>query len=233
MVKLKTQKRLAASILNCGKRKVWLDPNEGADINNANSRRNIRRLIKDGLIMKKPQVVHSRFRAKRRIDEKRKGRHMGLGKRQGTKNARMPSKILWIRRSRVLRRMLKKYREQGKIDRHLYRSLYQRAKGNAFKNKRNLMENIHREKAEQKRAQMLKEQAEAQRLKNRLAKERRAQRAQQKKDEFLAKYEAEKLKLEQGKEKTPDEATKDEVMTQETEKTAKKTKSSSGKRSKK
>jgi len=25
---LKLQKRLAASILNCGKRKIWLDPNE-------------------------------------------------------------------------------------------------------------------------------------------------------------------------------------------------------------
>ena len=28
MVSLKLQKRLAASILNCGKRKIWLDPNE-------------------------------------------------------------------------------------------------------------------------------------------------------------------------------------------------------------
>ena len=28
MISLKLQKRLAASILNCGKRKIWLDPNE-------------------------------------------------------------------------------------------------------------------------------------------------------------------------------------------------------------
>jgi ribosomal protein L19E len=32
------QKRLAASILKTGKRKVWLDPNESAEICNANSR---------------------------------------------------------------------------------------------------------------------------------------------------------------------------------------------------
>jgi len=38
MVSLKLQKRLAASVLGCGKRKVWLDPNEISDISLANSR---------------------------------------------------------------------------------------------------------------------------------------------------------------------------------------------------
>lgn len=37
-VNLRTQKRLAASVLGCGKGKVWLDPNEMNDIANANSR---------------------------------------------------------------------------------------------------------------------------------------------------------------------------------------------------
>ena len=38
MVSLKLQKRLAASVLSCGQRKVWLDPNEVNDISMANSR---------------------------------------------------------------------------------------------------------------------------------------------------------------------------------------------------
>jgi len=38
MVSLRLQKRLAASVLSCGKRKVWLDPNETTEISNANSR---------------------------------------------------------------------------------------------------------------------------------------------------------------------------------------------------
>lgn len=38
MVALKLQKRLAASVLNCGLRKVWLDPNEANEISMANSR---------------------------------------------------------------------------------------------------------------------------------------------------------------------------------------------------
>jgi hypothetical protein len=36
---LKLQKRLAASVMKCGKRKVWLDPNEANEIANANSRK--------------------------------------------------------------------------------------------------------------------------------------------------------------------------------------------------
>ncbi len=37
MVCLRLQKRLAASVLGCGKKKVWLDPNEIGDISMANS----------------------------------------------------------------------------------------------------------------------------------------------------------------------------------------------------
>lgn len=38
MVSLKLQKRLAASVMGCGLRKVWLDPNEANEISMANSR---------------------------------------------------------------------------------------------------------------------------------------------------------------------------------------------------
>ena len=74
---LKLQKRLAADVLKCGQRKVWLDPNEINEISLANSRRNIARLAKDGLIIKKPTVVHSRARVALRNEAKRKGRHTG------------------------------------------------------------------------------------------------------------------------------------------------------------
>ena len=43
------------------------------------------------------------------------GRHTGHGKRRGTKDARMPQKVLWMRRQRVLRRLLRKYRDAKKI----------------------------------------------------------------------------------------------------------------------
>ena len=41
MVSLKLQKRLASSVLKCGKGKVWLDPNEVNEISMDNSRKRL------------------------------------------------------------------------------------------------------------------------------------------------------------------------------------------------
>ena len=65
--------------------------------------------------MRRQVHMHSRSRCKRYLEAKRKGRHTGHGKRKGTKDARMPQKVLWMRRQRVLRRLLRKYRDAKKI----------------------------------------------------------------------------------------------------------------------
>lgn len=40
---------------------------------------NIRKLIKDGLVIRKPTIIHSRARARRQAEAKAKGRHTGYG----------------------------------------------------------------------------------------------------------------------------------------------------------
>jgi large subunit ribosomal protein L19e len=190
MSSLKLQARLAMDILGCGRKRVWLDPNEASEIVNATSRKSVRKLIKKGWVMKKPVKVHSRARWRIRKEAKALGRHMGPGCREGSREARMPSKNIWMRRLRVLRRMLKKYRAEKKIDRHQYRQLYVKAKGNVFRNKRNLMEHIHKMKDDKKKERQLAEQ-----LKTKRAKEQ-AQREKARKHE-LKRREKERVKAKQ------------------------------------
>lgn len=166
MASLRLQKRLAAAVLKCGQKRVWIDPNETSEVALANSRKNIRKLAKDGLIMRRQVHIHSRSRAKAWHAAKRRGRHNGQGRRKGAKNARMPAQLIWMRRLRVLRRLLRKYRDSRKIDKSMYHRMYAAAKGNQYKNKNTLVETIHKEKAEVKREAELEAQRAARREKN-------------------------------------------------------------------
>jgi large subunit ribosomal protein L19e len=81
-----------------------------------------------------------------------------------------------MRRTRVLRRLLKKMRDAKKIDKHIYHSLYMLAKGNQFKNKRVLLETIHDMKTKKAKEKALEEQATARKQRAASRLERRSAR---------------------------------------------------------
>jgi large subunit ribosomal protein L19e len=129
---LKAQKRMAAEILKCGENRVYFDPYLIDEIKMAITREDIRNLVKEGIILKKYKKGNSKYRKNVRHERKKKGRARGLGKRKGTKYARLPKKKRWMNRIRPQRRELKKLRDRNLITTATYRKLYKNAKGGMF-----------------------------------------------------------------------------------------------------
>lgn len=130
---------MASRILGCGKSRVWFDPIRVADISDAITAADIRKLINDGVIKAKPKIGISNFRKKKKMAQKRKGRRKGIGSRKGTRGARASKKRSWISRIRAMRKLIIELKKDGKIDNVTYRSLYTKSKSGFFRNKSHVM----------------------------------------------------------------------------------------------
>ena len=133
-MKLTTQKRLAADVLKVGMSRVWIDPDFEVEVSLAITRDDIRRLIDEGAIQRKRTIGVSRGRARHILNQKRKGQRKGPGKKKGKATSKMSGKDRWMMKIRPMRKELRKLREDGKITPKVYRELYLKAKGNAFRN---------------------------------------------------------------------------------------------------
>jgi len=137
-MKLKLQKRLAADILKCSEKRIWFDPTRLEDIKEAITKIDVRSLINDRAIKKKPVKGVSRVRARKIALQKRKGKRKGAGSKKGKKTARLSKKAAWIRKIRIQREFLKELRDKGLVSKSDYHSLYQKSKGGFFRSKRHI-----------------------------------------------------------------------------------------------
>jgi len=137
-MKLDNQKKLAAQVLKCSKKRIKLDSDRSSDIKEAITKVDIRGLIKDGAVKKVSVLGVSRGRVRKRLIQKRKGKQKGAGSRKGSVNARLPKKREWINKIRAQRWLLKKLKEKKIIDDKLYRELYLKSKGGFFRSRRHI-----------------------------------------------------------------------------------------------
>ncbi len=137
------QKKIAAKILGVGVNRVWIDPEVEEDLSLALTREDVRKLIADRVIRKKPIVGVSRGRARILKLQKQRGQRRGHGSRKGSKTARQPGKELWIKKIRSQRRYLRGLRDNQLITPAQYRQLYAKAKGNSYRSVSHLRNTIN------------------------------------------------------------------------------------------
>ncbi|MDP2906535.1 MAG: 50S ribosomal protein L19e [Nanoarchaeota archaeon] len=138
-MQLKSQRRLAAQLLDVGENKIWFDTDRMEEIKEAITKIDIYKLIKDFAIQARPKRGISGYRRRKKYAQKRKGRQKGPGSRKGTWNARFPKKQAWMARIRLQRSLLKTLRKRKIINPKIYRNLYLKSKGGFFRSKRHVL----------------------------------------------------------------------------------------------
>ncbi len=137
-MKLNTQKRLAASLLKCSKKRVIFDNERLDEIKESITKKDIDNLIKDKCIKKKQAKGVSRVRANKIKRQKAKGRRKGHGSKKGTHNARLPKKQVWMNKVRLQRQFIKELKDKKIITTKSHRMLYSKISGGFFRSRKHI-----------------------------------------------------------------------------------------------
>ncbi|MBM3199441.1 50S ribosomal protein L19e [Candidatus Woesearchaeota archaeon] len=138
-MRLHSQRRLAAQVLNVGENRVWFDNDRLEEIKEAITKSDISKLVKDLAIQARPETNISGYRRRKKYMQKRKGRQQGPGSRKGTFNSRLPSKKMWMAKIRLQRSLIKKLRDKKILDHKTYRDIYMKSKGGFFRSRRHVL----------------------------------------------------------------------------------------------
>lgn len=137
-MQLKLQKRIAASVMKCSPKRIKMSTDSLSEIKESITKKDIRDQLSDGTIRVLQKRGTSRVRARKRKEQKVKGKRKGHGSRKGKKTARLPKKEVWMTKIRKQRKLIKEFRDKNIISTSSYRILYQKSKGGFFRSVRHI-----------------------------------------------------------------------------------------------
>lgn len=141
MADLTNKRRMAAELLGVGESRVRLDPEATEQLQDAITRESVRGWLSAGMIWAVPKKGNSRGRLRqRRIKKKMRGE--GQGSKKGAKGSRVGKKSVWVKRVRMLRRILKVKRDRGDITNQDFKTLYLQVKGAQIRTRKRLEEEL-------------------------------------------------------------------------------------------
>lgn len=140
---LKSQKRLAASLLGAGRSRVWIDPEETTRVESAITRQEVQSLIDSGRIQLLPKKGVSRGRHRLQA-----GRAKKAGSRKG---GQKPGKEAWVLRIRAIRKHIRFLRDKRQLAPDGYKLLLSMAKGGAFRSRSHVDEYVKAHRLQRKR----------------------------------------------------------------------------------
>ncbi|MCL5117491.1 MAG: 50S ribosomal protein L19e [Candidatus Marsarchaeota archaeon] len=136
----KLVRRIAAQVSNKGLNKIVLKPTSMESINNALTRDDVKKLIKDGNIIIKKDLHNISFHSKVLKKKRQEGRSRGPGKKKGTKKAR--GFVDYKKRIRGQRLILHELKQSSIIDNNMFKAFNRLVKGNVFQTKTSLLNHI-------------------------------------------------------------------------------------------
>lgn len=164
-MKLNVQKRIAASVLKCNEKRVVFDSTKLSQIKEAITKSDMRSLVIDGFVHKRPKRGISNSRSNSIRIQKSKGKRKGHGSRKGRKHARTPRKLEWINKIRLQRDFLRILKEKSLVDNRTFWMLYKKCKGGFFRSRRHLHlyveeQGLVKKKEEEKKPEVKKQEKE-------------------------------------------------------------------------
>lgn len=140
---IKLTKRAASLIMKRGVTAIRIKKEAAKEAKDALTREDVRTMIGKGSIYAIKEKTNMSIRGKELEEKRKKGRRRGTGKRKGTRKAR--EGLLYVKKIRGQRRILKKLKEENIIDNIKFKKFYKLSKGGIFQTKSSLLNRIRSE----------------------------------------------------------------------------------------